>query len=280
MSKFNFQDLSPANKKKLLIAIPVALLLIGGIIFAVNRSKKPVAPVVPATTKKKVQSPVNVIPVAERPYLRLEPTADGHYIVITVAEVKKSATQLDYEMEYQTGSMLQGFGGLLKLDKLPISDKKLFGSQSAGGAITYHEDIKGGNFLAQFTGASQSDSYAVKSAWRYFTNSDKASEFSSQDTKFSISNPDLSKFSYIIVYNSPGYPEGLKGELLSDPYVVTAEKPLTDLKSNFTVSFRTSEEGVVMGYDGKKWQKMETNYVDGLLKATGAAMEVYVGVKK
>lgn len=266
-----------ALKKKLLIIIPVALVLIGGIIFVVNKNKKSATPEPTPTTKKKVQSPVNVIPVADRPYLRLEPSSDGHHITISVEEVKKSASQLDYEMEYQTGSMLQGFGGLIKLDKLPVSDKKLFGSQSAGGAITYHEDIKGGNLLAQFTG---SEAYAVKSAWRYFTNSLKASEFSSQDTKFSIKNSDLSKYSYIVIYNSPGYPSELKKELLSDPYMVSAEKSLKTLSSELAVSFRSSEEGQIMGYDGSKWLEMTTTYKDGLAQASGPAMDVYVLTKK
>lgn len=270
MPKFNL------NKKQLLIILPIVLVLIGSVVFFVNKNKKVAAPVV-TNTKKKVQSPVNVIAVSERPYLRLEPSADGRYITITVAEVKKTASQLDYEMEYQTGSMLQGFGGLIKLDKLPVSDKKLFGSQSAGGAITYHEDIKGGNFLAQFTGG---ENYAVKSAWRYFENSIKASEFSSQDTKFVISNQELNKYSYIVIYNSPGYPEGLKGDLLSDLYVVSAEKSLRTISSNFDVSIRASEEGQMMGYDGAKWQKMDSTYSEGLVKASGAAMDVYAVVKK
>lgn len=265
------------GKKQLLIILPVVLILIGGIVFFVNKNKKTAAPAPVANTKKKVQSPVNVIPVTDRPYLRLEPSSDGHYITINVVEVKKTASQLDYEMEYQTGSMLQGFGGLIKLDKLPVADKKLFGSQSAGGAITYHEDIKGGNLLAQFTG---SENYAVKSAWRYFTNSDKLSEFSSQDTKFSIKNAELSKISYLIIYNSPGYPEGLKGEVISDPYVASAEKSLKALSSNFEVSIRTSEAGQIMGYDGGKWQKMDSNYADGLTKAKGPIMDIYVAVKK
>lgn len=271
----NFMQIT--MKKKLLIIVPIlAIILIGGVIFAINKNQKIAAPAT-TNTKKKVQSPVNVIPVSERPYLRLEPTSDGHNIIITVAEVKKTASQLDYEMEYQTGSMLQGFGGLIKLDKLPVSDKKLFGSQSAGGAITYHEDIKGGNLLAQFTG---SESYAVKSAWRYFENNIKASEFSSQDTKFVINNQELSKYSYIVIYNSPGYPEGLKGDLLSDLYVVTAEKSLETISSNFDVSIRASEEGQMMGYDGSKWQKMDSTYSEGLVKAKGPAMDVYAVVKK
>ena len=275
MFKNNFKNLS--SKKKLLIILPIVALIIVGAILLVNKNKKQETPTTPTNTKKKVQSPVNVIPVSERPYLRLEPSADGHNIVINVVEVKKTASQLDYEMEYQTGSMLQGFQGLLKLDNLPISEKKLFGSQSAGGAITYHEDIQGGNLLAQFTGG---ENYAVKSAWRYFENSGKASEFKSQDTKFTINNEDLAKYSYLVIYNSPGYPAEVKGELASDPYVFSAEKSLKTISSNFEVSIRSSEDAQMMGYNGSKWQKMDSKYEDGVVKASGPLMDVYLLIKK
>jgi len=270
-------QITAKTKKKLLIILPVIVLVIIGAIFLLSKNKDADKVAETTSTKKKIQSPVNVITVAERPYLRLEPSADGHYITMIIEEVKKSATELDYEMEYQTGSMLQGFGGLIKLDKLPVSEKKLFGSQSAGGAITYHEDIKGGNLLAQFTGT---ENYAVKSAWRYFTNSDKATTFSSQDTKFSITNQSLSKYSYVVLYNSPGYPGEIKEELLSDPYVVTAEKSLKLLSSNFDVSIRSSEDGQMMGYDGSKWQKMDSTYESGIVKASGPIMDVYILTKK
>lgn len=263
-------------KKKLLIILPIVLLLIVGAVIVINKNKKAAEQPAQVSTKKKISSPVNVIAVADRPYMRLEPSADGHYITIDIEEIKKSASQLNYEMEYQTGSMLQGFGGLISLSKLPVSEKKLFGSQSAGGAITYHEDIKGGNFLAEFSGT---ESYAVKSAWRYFENSGKATEFTSQDAKFTVSNASLASYSYIIIYNSPGYPGTLKADLLSDPYVVTAEKSLKTISSKFEVSIRASEEGQIMGYDGTKWQKMDSTYADGAVKASGALMDVYVLVK-
>lgn len=269
--------ITPATKKKLLIILPIILIVIIGTIFLLNKNKGTEKVAEPTSTKKKIQSPVNVIAVAERPYMRLEPSADGHYITIIIEEIKKSATELDYEMEYQTGSMLQGFGGLIKLDKVPVSEKKLFGSQSAGGAITYHEDIKGGNLLAQFAGT---ENYAVKSAWRYFTNSDKATTFSSQDTKFSITNQSLNKYSYIVIYNSPGYPGEVEGELLSDPYVIAAEKSLKLLSSNFEISIRSSEDGKIMGYDGSKWQEMNSTYESGVVKASGPIMDVYLLLKK
>lgn len=269
--------LSKLSKKQLIITALVAVLLLGGGVWA-WRSRTPAAEPSPTpTSKKKVSSPVNLIPVTERPYVRLVPSSDGRYISIVITEIKKTATNLEYEMEYQTGSMLQGFGGVISIDKLPATERKLFGSQSAGGAITYHEDIKGGNLELQFTGG---DNYAVKSAWRYFTNSSKDTKFTSQDTKFSLSNAELSRYSYLVIYNSPGFPGELDSELLSDPYVVSSDRELRTISSNFTVSIRHSEAGTIMGYDGQAWQALETSSTDGLHTASGPFMEAYVLVKR
>lgn len=269
----------PLPMKKLVPIIALCVLVVGGGIFFLLRNKqKPAQTPAPTTQKKKVSQPVNVIPVADRPYLQLTPSSDGHYVTITIKELKKDATSMDYEMEYQTGSMLQGFQGVLKITNGQAEEKKLFGSQSAGGAITYHEDITGGTFLAQFDGGA--DAYAVKSAWRAFDNKEKESTFSSQDTKFTISNQSLAKVGHLFIYNVPGYPGELKKDLLSDPYAVTTDSDLTAISSNFDISIHSSEEGDIWGYTGKEWQKMTTTMKDGNATAQGPFMQVYVLTKK
>jgi hypothetical protein len=62
------------TKKKLFVILPVIILIILGAVFLLNKNKAASKVTEPVVTKKKVQSPVNVIPVAERPYLRLEPS--------------------------------------------------------------------------------------------------------------------------------------------------------------------------------------------------------------
>ncbi|NLG06319.1 MAG: hypothetical protein GX559_01325 [Candidatus Pacebacteria bacterium] len=266
------------KKKKIIFIVIAVLLLIAGGSFFYIKNKQNKEQDTPDNVKQKISPKVNIIPVSERPYMQLSPNADGHHITISVLELKKPATSLNYEMEYQTGSMLQGFQGMLKLDQLPISDKKLFGSQSAGGAITYHEDIKGGSFLAEFMGP---EDYAVKSNWRYFTNNKRESEFQSQDTKFTIANDSLSAYSYLIIFNNPGYPGEIEGELISDIYSLSAEKSLKTLSSEFTVTFSSKEEQAqILGYDGNDWQEIETLQSDGLATASSALMDAYVLIKK
>lgn len=264
------------KKQQVLIGITAAILVLGGGIYLWQRKQQMQTTPTPTTTKKKVSSPVNLIPVAERPFVRLEPSSDGHYISIIIETIKKPATNLEYEMEYQTGSMLQGFGGVINIGRLPVTERKLFGSQSAGGAITYHEDIQGGNLELQFGG---SENYAVKSAWRYFTNTAKESKFSSQDTKFSITSPKLGDFAQLIVYNTPGFPEEINQALLSDPYSLSASRSLEGV-GDVTVSIRHTGEGQIMGFDGETWQTLPTTFADNLNTATGPLMQVYILTEK
>lgn len=265
------------KKTKIIIAVSLLSLLIAGAIFFILKAQRSAKETEETIVKPKVSAKINLIPVSERPFIQLNPTADGRQVVINVLQVKKPAISLNYEMEYQTGSMLQGFQGLLQLDSLPASDKKLFGSQSAGGAITYHEDIKGGSLLAEFMGDEE---YAVKSNWRYFSNSDRQTSFSSQDTKFTISNDSLASYSYLIIYNSPGYPGEIEGEILSDIYTVTAERSLKTLSSEFTVTFSSKEETAqIMGYDGEEWQSLDAQFAEDQLTGSGPFMEAYLLIK-
>lgn len=265
------------NKKIIFIVIALLLLIAGGTFFYIkNKQKKEQAGT--DNVKQKISAKKNYVPLSEGPYMQLSPAADGHHVTITVLELKKPATSLNYEMEYQTGSMWQGFARTIQLDKLPVSDRELFGSQSAGGAITYHEDIKGGNFLAEFIGP---ENYDVKSNWRYFTNSKRETEFQSQDTKFTIANDSLRTYSYLIIFNNPGYPGEIEGELISDIYSLSAEKSLKILSSEFTVTFSSKEEQAqILGYDGNDWQEIETLQSDGLATASGALMDAYLLIKK
>lgn len=266
------------KKKKIIFIVIAVLLLIAGGTFFYIKNKQNKEQGTADNVKQKISAKKNYVPISEGPYIQLLPNGDGHHITITVLELKKPATSLNYEMEYQTGSMLQGFQGMLQLNQLPSSDRKLFGSQSAGGAITYHEDIKGGNFLAEFIGP---ENYDVKSSWRYFSNNQKESQFQSQDTKFTIANDSLRNYSYLIIFNNTGYPGEIEGELISDIYSLSVETSLKILSSEFTVTFSSKEEQAqILGYDGKEWQEIDTLQSDGLATGSSALMDAYVLIKK
>ncbi len=267
------------TKKKILIPIIIVLvLLLGGGVLAMKLSKPKVEPVVEKPKKNRITEPVNIIEVSQRPYVQIQPLADGHNINVIINDVKKDAVDLDYEMPYQTGSMQQGAFGNIMLATLPANEKILLGSCSAGGACTYHENVTGGKLLMRFNG---NETYAVESDWKYIINTQGESSFSSKDAKFQITSPDLAKQSYLVIYNTPGYPEGLKGELVSEVYSLTASGTLT---GQAELKIRATQEGElsIMGYDGKAWKKFDTTLDpedNKMAVAKVDLMELYVVVK-
>lgn len=246
-------------KKKTALIIGAALLVIavtGTVIIKQNKQTQ-TGPEPTPVPKKRITEPVNQIPVSERPYLQIAPYADGHNIAIIVNHLNKPATEMEYELEYQAGSLLQGVFGQVDLNsQLPITEKKLLGSCSAGGACTYHEDVKGGTLLTRFTGGEER--YVLKSDWRYIINSARETEFSSRDGKFQLTSDDLATESYLVIFNSPGIPEGLEGELVSEPYALSV---VGQLSGKGEVTIRAAETGDnlrIAGYDGESWTEFDS----------------------
>lgn len=267
------------QQKKPLIIVAVVLgliVVIGGGIWAATRFiKDSTAPPV-AEEKRRRAEPVNVIPVADRPYLQIVPKADGRNLELVVVSLNKPATEAEYELEYQSGSQLQGAFGLLDLAQLPSSFTILLGSCSAGGACTFHEDVQGGTLVTRFSGP---ENYALKSDWRYIDNAAKHTGISSKDAKFQLESSALAAVRYVVVFNTAGYPAGLPGTPVSDPYSLTASSALS---GNGKLAIRANEDGpfTVYGWDGDEWHAFPTESDGKMAMADVSLMELYIVVKE
>lgn len=260
------------------ILIPIVLLVIAAIgtgAWFFTRQPEEVLPE-PTPVKKRISEPVNQIPVSERPYLQIIPLADGHNIKLQVNNLKKPAGEMAYELEYQAGSLLQGVFGQLTLTNTPkTSDAILLGSCSAGGACTYHEDVKGGTLLARFS--NQDDTYALKSDWKYIDGANSETKFSSKDAKFQLSSGNLTG-RYLIILNSPGYPEDAPGEIVSEPYSLASS---ANLSGTAELTIRANEVGEnlkIAGYDGSQWQLFESEVEDKMVSAQVELLPFYAVV--
>jgi hypothetical protein len=223
-----------------------------------------------------MEEPVNVIPVSERPVVQIAPVADGRNIQLIIKALKKEATTAEYELEYQAGTLLQGIFGSIELDAFPASITELLGSCSAGGKCSYHEDVKGGSLLLRLSGGSES--YAVKQDWKYIDNKAGETAFASKDAKFQLDSDALAKQKYLVIYNSPGYPEGLEGTVVSDPYSLAVS---SNLSGTGVLTMRANEDGdiKIMGWDGKEWHDFAGTTEEKMVSATVDLMELYVLVK-
>lgn len=260
------------KNKKIIIAVVAVLALLAGGYGIYTLTQKPAEVVEEPTKKKQTVRNYNTIEVAERPYITITPV-DARNISIAIEEVKKEADTVDYELEYQTGTLVQGAFGQIQVATTPAIDKILLGSCSAGGACTYHEDVKGGELRAFFEGANK---YDLKSDWKYIENQGE-SAFVSKDAFFKIESDDLASHTLLVIYNSPGYPGELEGTLVSEVYSLTSSKALSGTAE---LSIRAKAEGTltIMGWDGKAWQSFETTTDGKTATATVDLMEAYVAV--
>ncbi|MCC6710799.1 MAG: hypothetical protein IT416_00375 [Candidatus Pacebacteria bacterium] len=261
------------NKKLIIIGLALLVLVGGGFFFF----KKDKTTEEPATTqKKKLSLPTNIIPVEERPYVAIKPLADGRNLEIEVYSLNKEADTLEYELEYQAGTLLQGAFGELALTDLPATAKILLGSCSAGGACTYHEDVQGGSLLTRYVGGS--DPYALKSDWKYIDNQAKKTAFSSKDAKFQIDGKTLATQRYLVIFNTPGYPEKLPGTIVSEVYSLETSSPLS---GQAELTIRANEEGElkIAAWNGKEWKTYEGKTDGKMITATVDLAQLYVVIK-
>lgn len=262
----------------LIITGVVIVLAIGGFFIYKNSQKPTETSQTEPEKKKKVSEPINAIAEDLRPYLAVEPATDGRNIMVKVFELKKPAIQTEYELEYQAGSLLQGAFGAIQLNSVPADAKVLLGSCSAGGACTYHEDVRGGTIITRFKGE---ENYALKQDWKYIDNKAKDTEFSSKDAKFQIASPSLKTARYITITNSPGYPGNPEGVVVSEHYALATG---TALQGTAKISIRARETGdlKIMGWDGSNWTAFPTTRADDddkMAQAEVKLLPLYVVVK-
>ena len=263
--------------KKFGPVIAIALIVIGGIFFWVNKnSSNTDEPTAAAQLKKRnISEPVNIIPLAERPYTSIRPDVDGRHLYLTIHGIKKAATEMEYELEYASGSLQQGVFGSIDISKLPATTKQLMGTCSAGGACSYHTEVTGGSLVTRFAGEQN---YALKTQWRYLENKQKETKFGSTDAKFQIESPELAKAALLIIADASGYPEGLEGTAISAPYSLQTA-PAVSGKATLTI--RTTEEAekaIIMGYNGSEWKAFPATITDKAATAEVDLLELYVVV--
>lgn len=264
------------KKHWLIVAgLVLAAVLVGGLVFAFTREGE-VEEVTQEPARRRISEPTNIIPVEERPFVTIATDANGRNLILSFLEIKKSADAVEYELEYQAGTLLQGAFGQVELDTVPATTNIRLGSCSAGGACTYHEDVRGGSLTLRFSGP---ENYALKQDWRFFDNQGREEQVASKDAKFQLESSVISRIRYLIVYNSPGYPGELDGELVSDIYSLTASSPLSGTGE---LVMRATQEGelTILGFDGSDWIEFETEVDGKTATAEVDLLEAYLVVRK
>lgn len=253
-------------------------LLLAGIALS-GCVKKPAE--APVKERPKIQEPVNTVPLEKRIYSTLEIASGGKYplgreIVLTIYGDGGSEI-IEYELEYQAGTLVQASMGSIDPanEKLPFTRDILLGSCSAGGACSYHEDVRGGILTLKF---QESEVGNLRGEWNYYLPGSDGL-FSSRDAKFQLKAPKL-KGSYALVAQAIGLPQAIEGKVLAGPYHFDTAAAAV---GNAELTLRLSEESAAAGlwrWDGRSYEKMKSTVEGRTLAAVLTAGGTYLAVEQ
>lgn len=260
------------QKLPLLLGAVVFLVVVIAAIILFTRGSEQPEEVVEEPTKQRIVEPLNELPVEQRPVVSIQPQGARNLDLI-VSSSQLNETAVEYELEYQAGSLLQGAFGQFELDQLPTSADILLGTCSAGGACSFHEDVQGGTLLMRF---ETDDPYALKADWKYVQLNAGDTQLSSRDAKFQLESDDLLS-GVAVVFNGFGYPTDLPGTPTSDPYQLTTS---FNLNGTGQLTLRSNQEGpqTIYGWDGTQWIAFETAVDGKTLTAEVELVELFVAV--
>jgi hypothetical protein len=264
--------------KPALLAIPVVLgLTIAGFVVARNGSGAPNPdqqnPV--ATPKPKV----NLIEIAKRPYVTLEPLTARNELQLTVHTLPLAAKDMEVLLEYDRNkgvmdAVLKSFS----LTNPPSIHKIFLGSKSTGGHVTYHDDVVGGKLTLTFSG--DDEPYSLEVPWRYDDTQPRYTQISTSDLKFQFVLDEPYRTPKILVMQSPGLPTPVDGQVLAGPYLIRGVGVLPNIRGQLTIRLPQAEpEAKLLIFDGQTWQPQTVTITDHTLTATVPLASVYVVVK-
>lgn len=241
------------GKGKILAAIGAVIVFTVLAVAVGSRNKRPE----PAVRERpKVQEAVNTVPLAERVYATLafakessHPT--GRELTVTVAQAK-GAGKIEYELEYQAGTLVQaGLGSITPAEEeVPYKRDILLGSCSAGGACSYHQDVLGGTLLLRFKDSAAGN---LKGEWNFYEPGNDG-KFGSRDAKFQIEAGKL-KNAFVIISQTLGLPKSVEGEVVAGPYHVETTATAT---GEMAATIRLAKEGkaTLWHWDGGMYREI------------------------
>ena len=250
------------NKKYIIIGAVIVLLLIAGLgfwFFQPFSGKKSIQPQSGSKTKKTIA--VNTLPLEERPYVifvptsKIEPKSLGHWVTFTVDNIGKFS-QVEYEFEYTTGTMIQGGLGRIDFTKEhpPVSKEIAFGSESKG-KYKYDEGVYKGQFTFTF---SNGEDAALKTDFNLQNVGENNGIFLTPDDKAELkTGSDLKSNDYLIIASTLGLPAPVTGKVIAGPYGFYADSPRS--LSGSTITFEDAGDNAqILFWNGSKWQELAT----------------------
>lgn len=263
-------------KNYLKFIIPGLLILAVGSWFLFKKPSKTEAPVQPARKMEEV----NKIAMADRPFVTLTPREDGREVELAIDRVK-NATKVEYEMEYQAESLIQGVFGTIDFtqEPAPVTKNLLFGSCSKG-KCRYDEGVSGGSLTMRFDGGSTP--FALKTDFNLQQQFDREGVFTSKDIKatLDVGKTGLPNNTFVIIAGTMGLPESIEGEVIAGPYAFLAATSPVLKNATMTIQSKDDLTGAkLMFWNGKTLAELKATVSEGKISAPVTGLGTFLVVK-
>ena len=201
------------NLKKYLpfILLGIGVLIVVGVVFKFIKG---------SSSSVDDEESVKEIPAEERPIVMLVPSPDGHYLKLTIAQIKvKGAASLDYELLYTLpDGRTQGVPGTVKLTGGDVIKDLLLGSESSG-KFRYDDGVTGGTVNIRFRDAKGK---LIGKLSTDFTMVSGVKTLTSKDGKFTYDLGKVSKGVFYVTMQTFAEPNPSSVVVYKDGYAVFA----------------------------------------------------------
>ncbi|NMC36048.1 hypothetical protein GYA49_03300 [Candidatus Beckwithbacteria bacterium] len=249
--------------KIIIPVLVVILLIVGGLWFFVLRGNaNEEAPALIETPPS--VSKVNTLPLADRPYVELIPHANKSRcggIDLKISNLKNDETEAEYELEYNTATMIQGVFGTRDLSDPNKEHQPLEFGTCSKGVCKCDDDITGGNLKLSFTAK---EDYVLKADFSVQKPSEHDGVVSSLDGRLQIAFGDnLDEDTPVLITSTFGLPKQLSDKVVLGPYGIFIED-VDELEEPATVILQSQEltSGKIQTWDGTSWKVVDAK-IDG-----------------
>ncbi len=186
----------------------------------------------------------------ERPVASLTPSADGHWLKLSLTKILSSAASMDYELLYQLpDGRTQGVPGTIKLSGQDKIERDLLMGSESSGKFRYDEGVKEGTLTIRFR--NDAGKLITKLSTKFALLS-KTKELKSIDEKFDYKLASTNSKDFFVVMETFGIAKEAPAEVASGPFGVFTS-------SKTAVSGTVTLEGTnIYLYSGSAWSKLDS----------------------
>ena len=224
----------------ILLGIGIIVLVVVFLVIKKNKSNVPV----------EKEDITVILSLNERPVASLTPSADGHWLKLSVTKILSSAASMDYELLYQLpDGRTQGVPGSIKLSGQDKIERDLLMGSESSGKFRYDEGVKAGTLTVRFRNDAGKLITKLSTEFGLFS---KTKELKSIDEKFNYKLASINSKDFFVVMETFGITKEAPADVTAGPFGVFTS-------SKTAVSGIVTLEGTnIYSYSGSSWTKLDS----------------------